>query len=78
MSKLYDKYKTLKSSNDIVYIFKVGIFYLFIDEDAIEMSNELGLKCTHLNNEILKCGFPLDSLDKYIKILEEKNIIIKL
>ena len=73
MSKLYDKYRILKEKKDILYIFKVGIFYLFIAEDAIKMNKELNLKCTHLNDKVLKCGFPIDSLNKYKKILDLKN-----
>lgn len=43
-----------------------------------KMSKELNLKCTHLNNEIFKCGFPIDSLNKYANILKEKNIEFKI
>lgn len=58
MSKLYEKYKNLKSENATkLYLFKSGIFYIFLDEDAIKMSNLLNLKLTNLNETIVKCGF---------------------
>lgn len=78
MSKLCNKYQKLKKQEDIAYLFKVGIFYLFLDEDAKKMNQELGLKCTHLNNDVLKCGFPIDSINKYANILKEKKIKFKI
>ena len=78
MSKLYLKYQKLKEKENVVYLFKVGIFYLFLAEDAVKMSKELCLKCTHLNDEVLKCGFPVASLNKYVNILKEKNIEFKI
>lgn len=78
MSKLYNKYKILKKEKNIIYLFKSGIFYLFLDEDATKMSKLLNLKCTRLNNDILKCGFPIDSLSKYINILKANKIEFKI
>lgn len=75
MSKLYNKYQTLKHTNSSkVYLFKSGIFYLFLDKDAIEISNILGLKLTSLNESIKKCGFPSSKLSKYTELLEHLNI----
>lgn len=60
MSKIYDKYLKLKSSNDYqentVYLFKSGIFFIFIEEDAKTMSQLLNLKLGKLNENIVKCG----------------------
>lgn len=57
MSKLYEKYKVLKENNpEQLYLFKVGVFYIFLDEDAKMVSDALGLKCTHLNENIMKSG----------------------
>lgn len=78
MSKLYNKYKILKKEKNIIYLFKSGIFYLFLDEDAIKMSKLLNLKCTHLNNDILKCGFSTDALLKYTNILKTNKIEFKI
>lgn len=72
MSKIYNKYIKLKSNNDknTLYLFKYGIFFIFIDEDAIIISNLLKLKLTHLNENIVKCGFPSNSLNKYLSVLK--------
>ncbi len=70
MSKLYEKYKSLKSENaSKLYLFKSGIFYIFLDDDAIKMSNLLNLKLTKLNETVLKCGFPVKNLDKYLHLI---------
>lgn len=79
MSKLLAMYTNLKKQNsEILYLFKSGIFYLAIDKDAICLSKLLGLKLTSLNNNTLKCGFPCNSLDKYIKLLQTTNLNIKI
>lgn len=72
MSKIYDKYIELKSNNDknTLYLFKYGIFLIFIDEDAKIISRILKLKLTHLNDNIVKCGFPSNSLNKYLNLLK--------
>lgn len=70
MSKLYQKYTNLKKQNsENLYLFKSGIFYIFLDEDAKKMSPILSLKLTNLNEKILKCGFPVSKLDKYLTML---------
>ena len=77
MSKLYDKYLKLKKENkETCYLFKSGLFLIFIDEDAVAMSSKLGLKCTKLNDSILKCGFPTNSMEKYMKKLNDLSIEI--
>ena len=63
--------------SDLVYIFKVGIFYICIDADARFVADKLNLKITNLNDSIVKCGFPTNSSDKYFNLLEEKNIDFK-
>lgn len=79
MGKLYSKYIKLKQDNsDTVYAFKVGIFYIFIAEDATLINNILGLKLTPFNNTISKCGFPISKLSKYTSLLEKNKINFKL
>lgn len=74
MSKLYDKYKLLKSENaSKLYLFKNGIFYIFLDDDAIKMSKFLNLKLTKLNETVFKCGFPVKNIDKYLNLLKINN-----
>jgi len=71
-SKLYNTYISLKIQRPYKkYLFKSGIFYIFIDDDAKELHKLLNLKLGNLNSKIVKCGFPVNSLDKYMKILTQ-------
>lgn len=75
MSKLLKQYDELKKKDsEKIYIFKVGIFYNILNEDARLVSKEIGLKLTDLSPEIIKCGFPLSALEKYTNLLTEHNI----
>ena len=79
MSKLYDTYKNLKlCENNYIYLFKSGIFYILLDDDAKRVSLSLGLKLTKLNDEILKCGFPISVKDKYFQLLKNHNFDFKI
>lgn len=72
MSKLYKNYVSLKIQDcSKLYLFKCGLFYIFIDEDARIMSSILGLKLTNLTPTIQKCGFPSNSLNKYLQKIEK-------
>lgn len=72
MSKLYSKYLSLKKENDsTIYLFKSGIFYLFIEDDAKTMSPLLQLKLSNLSPTVFKCGFPVTSLEKYLPLIEK-------
>ena len=69
MGKLYIEYlKRKKEDCNKYYLFKSGLFYIFIDEDAKEISKITSLNITSLNNDIVKCGFPSNSLNKYLRI----------
>lgn len=75
MSKLLKQYEELKKQDpEKIYIFKVGIFYNILNEDARLVSKEIGLKLTDLSPEIIKCGFPVAKLEKYTNILKAHNI----
>lgn len=79
MSKLYEKYKFLKIQNPSkLYLFKSGIFYIFLDEDAKFISNILNLKLTNLNENILKCGFPVKNINKNLNLFKEHNLDIEI
>ena len=79
MSKLFNLYKSLKQQDDkTLYLFKSGIFYIFIDNDAKIVNTLLNLKLTNLNTEVVKCGFPVNSLSKYLKLLKLSNYNIKI
>lgn len=79
MSKLYNKYLECKEKdNSKYYLFKSGLFYVFIADDAIEISKVTTLKATKLTENLYKCGFPTNSLDKYLNIFEAigKDVVI--
>lgn len=79
MSKLFDIYKSLKQEDSkTLFLFKSGIFYIFLDEDAKIINNLLDLKLTNLNTQIVKCGFPANSLQKYLKLLSFTDYNIKI
>lgn len=72
MSKLYKRYLQLKQVDDSkIYLFKSGIFYIFLQDDAIKMSNLLKLKLTNLNETVVKCGFPVKNLNKYLDLIRQ-------
>lgn len=75
MSKLQKQYEELKKKNsEKIYIFKVGIFYNILNDDARVVSNSIGLKLTDLGPDIVKCGFPIAKLDKYTNLLRSKDL----
>ena len=79
MSKLYSIYLSEKEKNNSnTLLFKSGIFYLALDKDAIFLSNTFGFKLTNLNNNIKKCGFPCNSLDKYLNLFKSYNLSINI
>lgn len=79
MSKLYQKYEKLKENNeDLIYLFLCGNFYIALDSDAIVLNELFGMKLTKFSNLCDKCGFPKNSLEKYINVFEEKNVKYRL
>ena len=79
MSKLYKKYIILKiQDTSVLYLFKTGIFFVFLDEDAKLVSSRLNLKLTNLNQDIVKCGFPVSQLEKYTKLINNANLSFKI
>ena len=75
VSKIYMEYlKRKKTDNDKYYLFRSGMFYIFIDEDARNISKITLLKLTNLSNDIVKCGFPSNSLDKYLSVFKNMGL----
>ena len=78
MSKLLNQYNELKKEDaSCIYLFRVGIFYNILNEDAKIINEKLGLKITDLGPNIFKCGFPVSQLDKYIILLNKIKIKYK-
>lgn len=79
MSKLINIYKQLKQQdNETLYLFKSGIFYIFLDEDAKLISSLFNLKLTNLNSVVVKCGFPTSQLEKYTRLFNTANLSFKI
>ena len=79
MSKSYNSYLSMKKTDkDTILLFKSGIFYILLDNDARLVSSILNLKLTQLNSDVVKCGFPISSLDKYLHLLIKYNLNVKI
>lgn len=79
MSKLIKMYEDLKNqNNEKLYLFKSGVFYIFIGDDAKEMSEVFNFKLTSLNENYVKCGFPSNSLDKYTNLIKRLNYDVEI
>ena len=73
--KQYNELKKEDASS--IYLFRVGIFYNILNEDAKLINEKLGLKITDLGPSIFKCGIPVSQLDKYIILLNNMKIKYK-
>ena len=79
MSKLYEEYlKLKKENNDVIYLFKSGIFYIALENDARTLNEKLGFKLTNLNENVVKCGFPQQKLDTYINIIKNLEFNVEI
>lgn len=79
MSKLYKRYIELKKQNsELLYLFKSGIFFIALEDDAQILSKTFNLKLSNLNDDIVKSGFPCTSLDKYTNLFKAHNINVKI
>lgn len=79
MSKLYNEYLRLKAiSSDDIYLFKSGIFYIALNNDATKLSELFNFKITNLNEKVIKCGFPESRISFYSNLLLAQNISFKI
>ena len=79
MSKLYSKYLEQKALNpNILYLFKSGIFYMALNDDANRLSDALSLRVTNITDKLYKCCFPVSKSDYYFKTFESLNINYKI
>ncbi len=75
MSKLFKEYEKLKQKNpETLYLFKSGIFYIGLNEDADKLANLFQFKITHLNDTVTKCGFPVKKLEFYTNLLNRCSV----
>lgn len=78
MSKLYDEFIKLKEKDSSkYYLFRCGMFYIFLDSDAKYISGITMLKLGRLNEDISKCGFPKNSLEKYLDIFKNLGVDVE-
>ena len=78
MSKIYEKYLQLKKeNNDKMYLFKSGKFYIFIGDDAKDISEKVVLKLTPFTKDVMKCGFPLSSLQDYLRVFANLGLNVE-
>ena len=78
MSKVVKEYLRLKrKNNDKLYLFKVGKFYIFIGDDADKINDYMVLKKTKFTNEYDKCGFPVDKISDYLRVLKNLKLDVE-
>jgi DNA mismatch repair ATPase MutS len=74
VQKLIDIYRTKKENDkNKIYMFKGGVFYYFLDDDARYLSDKYNFKLTSFGQSV-KCGFPVKSIEKYLFMFNEENI----
>lgn len=58
-----------------IILVNAGSFYIARGKDAILLHDLLNLKLNCLETEVCKVGFPINSLEKYTKLIEKKLFI---
>lgn len=75
---MYEKYLKLKHADSSkLYLFKMGMFYSFLDKDAIEIAKYTTLKVIEHTKGVVKCSFPSNSYDKYMSIFKHMNLDVE-
>ena len=62
-----------KNKGKIVFC-NTGNFYVAIGKDAVILNRLLDLKVSCFKPEVCKVGFPINSLEKYLELIYEKNM----
>ena len=79
MSKIYNEYLKLKSiDSSKLYLFKSGKFYIFLGDDCDLINEYVVLKKTPFCKETSKCGFPINSLEQYLKVFNNHKLNIEI
>lgn len=74
MGKQLGLYRECKNKDDTkCYLFKSGVFYYFLDDDARYFSDKYGFKLTGFG-ESVKWGFPIKPLEKYLFLFQNEKI----
>ena len=69
--KFAELIEELKNINECKIIFiNSGAFYIAIEDDAVLLHKELGLKCSCFQKGTCKVGIPINSLDNYLRKIE--------
>lgn len=78
MSKIYNQYLKLKQKDSqSLYLFRCGKFYIFIADDCEIINDYVVLKKTKFTNECMKCGFPINVLDEYLRVFRNHNLSVQ-
>lgn len=79
MSKIVEKYEELKQKDrSKLYLFKSGKFYIFIGDDCDYINEYIVLKKIKFSGDYYKCGFPIDSIDNYLRVFNNHNLNIEI
>ena len=70
---LEEFYKYKIDYKDYIIMIKVGKFYEIIDQDALIINKIFKYKLSKLSDN-LKCGFPVNTLDKVLDVLKEQRL----
>lgn len=62
-----------KKNNNKIVLVNSGHFYIARGKDAVLLHEILNLKVSCMEAEICKIGFPINSLEKYTKLIEEEQ-----
>ena len=62
-----------KENKGKIVICNLGSFYISIGRDAVLLNKILGIKVSCLKSEICKIGFPINSLEKYTGLMQQKR-----
>lgn len=62
-----------KKNNDKIVLVNSGHFYIARGKDAVLLHEILNLKVSCMEAEICKIGFPINSLEKYTKLIEKEQ-----
>ena len=72
---LKEKYKELKLNHPKSIIFiKSGSFFITFNQDAIIINKILNYKIKKLNNDYIRVGFPISSINKVSEMLTRNEI----